>query len=158
MKIFGLFDPDWVWTLAPLIAWTWSTGGSGVKPVRRLGSAGAVSVYAYGFGVSLGLCALAFMLIVVVSSLGYGKKYKEKLKTFYWLFLSFMGFLYGVMLFPLAIESGRWIILLIGSLEFGLLFPVLTFFSQELNIPNWKWVEITIGLSIGLTAAGLIHV
>lgn len=156
MKIFGVFEADWIWTLPALTAWLWASGGSGMRPLRRIGVPIALTLYAYGYGMNF----IAFLLYFastfgVIAFSGYGDDYVKTLKAFYWPYIFLLGAAYSGCQFMLVVTYGHlplfgWLVLTNSLLFWGSLFA-----SKKLGLP-WKCAEMVCGFSVGLTGALII--
>jgi hypothetical protein len=157
MKFLWVFDADAIWVLAPAIGTLWALGGSGPKWVRRFLAPLLIGVSAVSVGIGIIPSALTTVLLSLSASLGYGQEKHRELNYFYWPFLFLIGGLYGASLAPIGVASGD-ISAILGCVVFcSLVFGGLTTASQRLDFPKWKWVEISIGFAVGLSAAFLIH-
>ncbi len=147
---------DAIWTLSPLVGFLWSMGGSGPKFMRRILVPIAVSLYAIWMSVALWLAMLQAVFLFITTTLPYGKSIKDRIGYLYFPFVYGIGASYGACLLPLAIHSHHWmrygIICGLCSLVFG----TLTFLSQKVDWPKWKWVEIITGMAIGFSACWIL--
>lgn len=159
MKIYGIFEPDWVWTLPMLTAWLWGSGGSGLLLLRRFGAPLAISLYAYGYGVTNIdlLILIVFMLAVITVGPGYGDKFEKSFGVFYWPYIFVLGFLYGFCQLGISLHTGRYLVLFLSSGLCSFTFGFTMYGSKNFDFPRWKWAEMITGGVIGLTGALLMR-
>lgn len=157
MKVFGIFDYDWILTLPLLTGWLWASGGSGVKSLRRFGVPLAISLYAIGYKI-----APIPLIVLLISTLGliafgpgYGDDYVKKLGSLYWFYVYLLGFLYGACQFALCIHFGHWLAWFICSISCGVVFSGTMYLSKKYGLP-WKVCESLTGATLGLTATLII--
>ena len=157
MKIFGVFDADWILTLPALTAWLWSTGGSGFRPARRLGVPLALSLYAYGYGMTGWplIVLLASTICLIGFGPGYGDDFEKKLKAFYWPYIFLLGAFYSLCQFPLVFHFGNFSLFWWMVLTNSFLFGGSLFASKKMGMEH-KIGEMVSGLAVGLTAALII--
>ena len=158
MKFLWIFEPDAVWCLVPAVSLLWALGGSGLRFLRKYGVPALVCVSALSLGVKLHLIALCGVSIFALHSIPYGEDIKKKLGLpLYWFWLYFVGAIYAGAFLPLAFHVKHFLQYGLGILIAGVLFGALTYTSQNLNFPKWKWVEIAIGAVLGLQSAWLLQ-
>ena len=153
MKFLWVFDHDAVWVLGPLTSALFAFGGSGEKWLRRIG----IPVLFFLAGISTGLsiisCLISGLLLWAFLSLGYGKTIHDKTGKLYWIYIFCLGLLISGSLVPLYLASGRPLLFLYSFGVFACTFAGLTFCSQRLDFPKWKFVEMASGLVLGFQAA-----
>ena len=158
MKFFGVFDADVIWTLVPICSALWSLGGSGLKLLRRIGVPVAIAFYAIGYGVPVFVIETYFIIAIAIITFGpgYGDDFEDLLGVFYWPYLAILGALYGASNAGLALHGHDWLSLGIGSGATSILFVGTMRASKSWTWFEWKWAEMIVGGSVGLTAAMVI--
>ena len=156
MRLFGLFDIDALWVLAPVCGALWALGGSGVKLVRRVGMGIVISLVAMSPGLAVWLAGALTASVFIVTTLPYGDKISKQLGSWKWLYIAGLGALYGVALWPLALGFHHWIRYIMGCAITMTTFGITLASSQHLRWPTHKWQEIITGTAVGGVAAWLM--
>ena len=153
--IFGVFEPDWIWTLSPLCAFLWASGGSGPKWMREWLVPAAIILYAIGYGFPSSKAAYLLTLLFIPFAPGYGDDFVQKLGKLYWPYVFLLGFLYGACQAGLCAHFGRVDLLLLFSGVCSLVFGGTMLASKKLGL-QWKIAEILTGAAVGLVAVKVI--
>ncbi len=147
MKIFGVFDADFILTLPFLTGWLWAVGGTGQKVFRKFGVPIALTLYAWGYGVTGWplIVFLAGILVVISFGPGYGDRYVKLLKGFYWPYIFTLGAAYNLCQFGIVLHSHDLSSYLIAGAIGSVVFGGGMLLSKKAGLP-WKIAE-------GLTGA-----
>lgn len=157
MKVFGLFDHDFILTLPWLTGFLWAAGGGGPKWMRRFGVPLAITAYAVAYGMTLfqTLYILPFSLLVGFGP-GYGDKYVKDFGSWYWPYIVLLGFLWGVSQFGLCFVFGGWARLIFGAGLCAFTFAWSMGLSKRAGL-EWKIAEGLTGAAVGAIGALIIH-
>jgi len=153
-----VIEPDAIWTLPAATALLWALGGSGVLAIRRFGTPLIICVYLYLFRQTpLWLLGVQAIATYIVSTASYGRRVKDALQYFYWPYLYFIGALYGLGQFPIAVYAHNLGSYCIGIVGCSVVFGTLTWMSQKTPKLPWKIVEMAIGAMIGVQVVLIVQ-
>jgi hypothetical protein len=124
-----------------------------MKEIRRFGIPALLGSSAISVGVPFLTALFSSFLLMLTLIVGYGDKAHRNVGSLYYPYVYAVGLSYGLALFPLSAYNNL-LLIIIPSLVFG----TLTLTSQVFRFPDWKFVEIATGASVGYVAYEFIKI